>query len=263
MGIVDTHNHLIPGIDDGAETMDETLEMCSIAYKEGIKKIIATPHFIRGEFFSTPAQVRENVEAINKRLVDCNIPITVYTGHEVFIDPELPKLLMDGGINTLNNSKYVLIELPMNGIPSYTEDTIYSIRLKGYVPIIAHPERNSEIINDPNILYRFIELGAVSQMTTLSILGVYGSKIQQVSEDLLRHNMVHLLATDAHTTRRRSPKILEAKQRVEQILGTQKTKTILENAEKVLENDELEFFIPHRIEKKGPLSRIMRKLRIG
>ncbi|QNO14615.1 capsular biosynthesis protein [Alkalicella caledoniensis] len=263
MLIVDTHSHLIPAIDDGAKNMDETLEMCQIAEKENISKIIATPHFIRGEFFSTPRDVKDNVKNINKKLRELGIDVKIYSGHEVFIDPDIPKLLINGEINTLNDSRYVLIELPMNGIPSYTEDTLYSIRLKGYVPVIAHPERNSEIINDPNILFRLIELGAVSQMTTFSLLGKYGERIQKVSEEMLRHNLVHLMATDAHTPRRRSPKIVEAQKRLVDMVGAQKANTIMANGERILQNQELEIFIPHKIEKLSVFSKMMKKLRIG
>ncbi|SET23227.1 protein-tyrosine phosphatase [Anaerobranca gottschalkii DSM 13577] len=181
--------------------------MCKIAASEGIKKIVSTSHYIKGELETEPSVIYSLVEEVNKLLQEQELDVEILPGHEVFVDPDIPKLLKDNLLCTINNSKYLLIELPMNGIPKYMEDLIYSIRLKGYIPIIAHPERNIEIIDNPNILYRFIELGALAQLTTWSIQGNYGRKVQETAELLLEHNMYSLIATDAHSEIRKRNKL--------------------------------------------------------
>ena len=255
MRYVDTHCHIIPNVDDGSKSFEESIEMCKIAASEGIRRIVATPHFIQGDYMVTAKEVKNIISELQTELWEREIPIELYNGHEVLIDPQIVKLVENNTISTLNNSRYILVELPMNEIPSYTEDVLHSLILKGFIPVIAHPERNSNIIEDPRILSRFLRLGALSQMTTWSILGRYGEKVRVTAEVLLEHNMVHLLATDAHSPRRRSPKFSKAIPKLVEIVGSERAQMILENAERIIDNKELYTLPVKRIkEKKSFLS---------
>lgn len=260
MILIDTHNHILPGIDDGAKDLDESVKMCQVALEDGIKTIVATPHFIVGECDTPSEKVRSLVATLNHELIKRSIELQVLVGHEVYVDLAVPKLLVDKHICSINDSKYLLIELPMHGIPRYMEDLIYSIKLKGYTPIIAHPERNTEIIEDPNLLYRFIELGALSQLTTWSVLGKYGKRVQETANLLLEHNMYHLMATDAHSSRSRRPKIQEAIKVTQGIIGMEKTEVILNNAQLVISNQELILLTPKAFQKPKGLRALLKKL---
>lgn len=260
MNLVDTHNHILPGIDDGAKNFEESLRMCQIAVDEGIKTIVATPHYITGEFAPPSFKVIDLVSKLNRELDKMNLDLTVVPGHEVYVDPNIPKLLMEKQICSLNNSKYVLVELPMFGIPNYMEDLIYSIKLKGYTPIIAHPERNTEVIDNPNILFRFIELGALSQLTTWSIMGLYGKKVHEAAELLLEHNMYHLLATDAHSSRNRRPKMEKAIKAVQGTIGVENTDILLNNAQCVINNEDVMLLKPRMVEKSKGLMAFIKKI---
>ena len=120
--MIDLHCHILPGIDDGAKDIEETLEMARIAVSEGIKHIICTPHYIQYSDYYNKSQVFDLVEAVNKKLAEESIELTLSAGHEVYLTPDLPKLVQEGEVSTLNNTQYILIEFPMNDIPIYAED---------------------------------------------------------------------------------------------------------------------------------------------
>ncbi|SHK36938.1 protein-tyrosine phosphatase [Anaerobranca californiensis DSM 14826] len=260
MVLVDTHNHLLPGIDDGAKNIEETIEMCKIAADDGIKKIVATPHYIKGELETEPSVIKGLVGEVNKLLQKQGIDIEILPGHEVFVDPAIPQLLKDNLLCTINNSKYLLIELPMGSTPKYIEELIYSIRLNGYVPIIAHPERNVEIMENPNLLYRFIELGAMAQLTTWSIQGNYGKKVQETAEILLKHDMYSLIGTDAHSPTKRRPKLEKGINLVQQIVGIERANLLMKNAELIIENTEVNNLLPKKIQRQKGLFSFIKKI---
>jgi len=234
--VIDVHCHIIPGIDDGAKDKDIALEMCRIAQMEGTNGIIATPHYIHGAINNTSDVINEKVAELNSWLKEHNIELEIYPGCEVFIFPELPRLVREGHICTLNNSRYILIELPMNSVPEYTKDVIYELKLSGFTPIIAHPERNSAISKDPNILHDFIIRGALAQVNATSLKGLFGKDVRDKAVELMRHNMVHLLASDAHTAGGRSPKLSRAMDVIEQKVGPEALLQIMKNGEAVLKN---------------------------
>jgi len=120
---------------------------------------------------------------------------------------------------SINGSRYLLMELPMGDIPNYTEDVIYRLRLRGVVPVIAHPERNIRIQEDPNRYYELVDLGALGQVNTGSICGRFGSRVQKCAHILIEHNLVHVLGTDAHSSGTRSPRMREAIRLISKLFG--------------------------------------------
>lgn len=205
--MIDIHSHILPKVDDGAGDMEEAITMARIYIDNGIKKVIATPHYIDGYANSLKEENILVLEKLKEALNKEGLELEVYLGNEIYITMDIIDLLEEGKVSTLNNSRYVLIEFPMLDIPMYSESIIYELLLKGYVPIIAHPERNRNIIEDPNILYGFIEKGALAQLNLPSLEGVYGEKIKTTAEILLKHNMIHFVGTDAHSKNRRAPNV--------------------------------------------------------
>lgn len=249
--LVDLHCHIIPGIDDGAKDVDTALHMCRIAVEEGIGHIIATPHYIEGELHNDYDIIQQKLGSFRNVLINNNIDISIYPGSEIFIFPQLPQIVREGKICTLNNSRYILIELPMMSVPDYTTEVIYSLRIDGFIPIIAHPERNMAIAEKPNLLFDLIKRGALSQINSTSITGVFGKKTKQAAATLLRHNMVHFVSSDAHTSRGRSPRLLKSKEIIEQEIGQGAAELLFNNNVRVLKDEEISVPEPERVKNTG------------
>lgn len=218
--MVDLHTHILPGIDDGAGDTAISFDMLRIAAASGTTCIFATPHFIPGSLENDRTFVIKKYEELLKAAAEKTYGIKILPGSEVFISPDVPALFGEGKICTLNHSSYLLVEFPMMSIPSYAGDILYQLQLKGCCPIIAHPERNREIAANPGILYDFVRRGILSQVNSTSLTGVYGKKVRETAFTLLRHNMVHFVASDAHTCHGRSPKLARARELVEAAEGS-------------------------------------------
>jgi protein-tyrosine phosphatase len=246
--MVDIHCHILPGIDDGAQDIETSSRMLKIAANEGTSHIIATPHFIHAAIDNNAAVVGKSHKELEKLAENENMDIKIYPGNEVFLSPEIPELIGKHQICTLNGSYYILIEFPMMSIPVYTKEILYQLRLDGYTPIIAHPERYGEIAKDPNILNDFIERGALIQVNSTSLIGIYGDRIKRLSMTLLKHGMVHFVASDAHTCRGRSPKLKKCRGIVDSEMGREMSDTLFEiNGFAVIENREIKVAEPERV----------------
>lgn len=236
----DIHCHILPDIDDGAVDIKESIEMAKIAVDHGITVIIATPHYIEGVWNKNYKYNQRVVSRLNEKLMNNNLDIEILLGNEVFITPDIIELLDRGEITTLNKSRYLLIELPMLEIPLYVEEIFFELELKGIVPIIAHPERNIKIVENPNILYDFILKGSMAQLDLPSIIGHHGSKVKNTAEVLLKHDMIHFIGTDAHSSRRRTPKTKEALEILNSTIGKEKLEKILyNNPEAIIKNQDI------------------------
>ncbi len=249
--MIDLHCHILPGIDDGSKNIEETLEMARIAVSEGIHHIICTPHYIQYSDYYNKQQVEALVVEMNEKFAQEEIALTLSVGHEVYMTPDLPKLVQEGEVSTLNNTQYILIEFPMNDIPLYAEDVFYELRLMGLTPILAHPERYPMIIEDPNLLLKFLNLGVLCQANVGSIRGFFGERVQQTVFKLIEHDMIHFIATDAHTPRNRSPKLQKALQEVMRLNPTLAQELFVENPLKVYQNKLIETRQPVEIVKKN------------
>ena len=249
--MIDLHCHILPGVDDGAKDLVEALEMARIAEADGITTIISTSHYVEGSEFVMGQTLRDRVASFNERLHQENIGIKVVLGNEAFISPSLVKDVKDKKVFTMNESRYLLIELPMHDIPMYTEDVLYQLMLEGIIPIIAHPERYVKVIEDPMLLYHLIQKGVLVQINAGSLTGRFGTKVKETCEILLRHNMVHFIGSDGHSPRKRRPEIKEAAKTARQILGEERAmKIIHDNPLKIINHKEIEVEAPIGIEEK-------------
>lgn len=233
----DIHSHIIPAIDDGAVDEKTAADMLRMASANGTSHIIATPHFIAGSIENTSALVHEKCAELRGLAGREGIDISIHPGAEVFISPDIPELYDKGIICTLNDSSYILLELPTSGIPVYTEDILYELQLKGLMPIIAHPERNREILKNPDILAAMVNRGILAQVNSGSIAGIYGRKMRRAAMKLIKTGLVHFVASDAHSAGRRSPILDEAVAIVRRKFGSNKAESLFyKNAMAVLEN---------------------------
>jgi protein-tyrosine phosphatase len=236
--MIDIHSHLIYEVDDGSKSAEMSLNMARQYIKSGFKDVVCTPHYLGEGMSKTADEVIASYRALKKLLEDNGINLNIHLGNEVYISLDLIGDLEKKKYFTINDSKYILIEFPANDIPLYTDDIFYELQLKGYIPIIAHPERNSKIIKQPNILYEFIRKGALAQLNLHSLTGLYGERVYKTANILLRHNLIQLIGTDSHSDRGRSPKATDALRKLETKIGKEEFKKLAEiNPRKILNNE--------------------------
>lgn len=235
--MIDLHCHILPGLDDGAETPKEALEMAEIAYNDGVKTIVATPHVYDENYQSATEVIVPAVKKLQSLIAAKKMSLKLIAGAEIRIAPELPQYIKSGRIPTIGmGGKYIVIELPFNDIPSYLARIIFELRIVGVTPILAHPERNELIIRNPNLLLPWLEKGVLTQINTGSLLGTFGEKIAKVTEVLITHDMAHLVGTDAHTARgSRKPIISIFKETLAHFTGPDRIRELTElNPESVI-----------------------------
>ncbi|MFS0821466.1 tyrosine-protein phosphatase [Bacillus sp. 1P02SD] len=249
--MIDIHCHILPCLDDGAKDLDETIKMAKSAVQEGITQIIATPHYKKKEYENTKEKILQAVEMVNRELSQAKIPLTILPGQEPRIDGELLQDYQKGEILSLNNGgKYLFIEFPSGHVPRYSEQLLFDLQLNGLTPVIVHPERNSEIIENPDILYKLVKNGACTQITTSSVTGHFGKKIKKFTLQLVKHNLTHFLASDAHNLSNRPFRMKEALDVLVKEYGVAVDYYFRENAELLIENKTVIKDTPERIKAK-------------
>ena len=230
--MIDIHCHILPGIDDGAQHQQEALHMGREAVKEGITHIIATPHNRTTQFNNHGESIMANVKLLNQLFEEENINVKILPGQENRIFGDMIEAIEDGEVLTMNNTgQYLFVEFPSNQVPRYTSQLFYDLQNKGIVPVIVHPERNSELMENPDLLYRLIKNGALSQVTAMSLVGKFGKKIQKFSYQLFDNNLAHFIASDSHNTKNRKFHMKAADQELKHEFGTDLQYMIQENAE--------------------------------
>ena len=206
--MIDTHLHILPGIDDGPETVEESLALARVLVQEGIHSAIATPHY-NDEFPRRSAtEIRARVDDMQYTLDRCGIPLRLFGGHEALIYPGLVEDIQSDRLATLNGSRYLLLELWSSTWIPETERVIFELRSAGIIPVLAHVERYHTIQKDPHRLVRLLEQGALAQLTASSLSGLWGKTVRHSAETLLKKGLVHCIASDAHGLQKRAPGVL-------------------------------------------------------
>lgn len=233
--MIDMHSHILINVDDGAQNSKEAVQLIQQAIDEGITGIIATPHFT--------SHYPNSFEKIKLKIKElCNLKeiqhtkIKIFLGQEVRISEDLIEHIHNGNIKGLNHSRYLLIEFPPNEIPNYTQSIFSELQEMGYVPIIAHPERNQAIMQDMNLLYELVSSGALSQLTSSSIEGYFGRGLQKASIEMMECNLVHFTASDAHHIEYR-PFIMQSLFEEKRLIKLQpQLSELIQNAEAIIHN---------------------------
>ncbi|SDQ14769.1 tyrosine-protein phosphatase [Virgibacillus salinus] len=234
--MIDIHCHILPNVDDGPSTLPQSIEMAKQAVDQGIHTIIATPHHKNGRYTNNKESILRNIEHLNNKLMEVDIPLTILPGQEPRIYGDLLNDLTSEDILPLNrNTKYVFVELPTSEVPRYTRQLLFDIQMAEYIPIIVHPERNKRIIEHPSILYDFVRTGALTQITAASFVGKLGKNIQKLSHKLIDANLTHFIASDAHNTTTRDFHLYEAYQTLRNEYGSETFYQFMENSQLLIE----------------------------
>jgi protein-tyrosine phosphatase len=201
----DIHCHLLPGVDDGAKSWDDALEMASIAYADGIRAVIATPHQLGAYAHNTADMIRSKTAELLRQLQSRGIELQLLPGADVRIEPEIVPQLVRGEVLTLaDHHRHVLLELP-HDLYFPLEKLVDRLQQQGIVAILSHPERNQGLLRQRQRLHGLVERGCLMQITAGSITGSFGHVCQQMADWMLAHQLVHFIATDAHGPHARRP----------------------------------------------------------
>lgn len=226
--MIDLHCHLLPGIDDGPKDAETTLAMAALACQDGIRTVAVTHHYTEDQPIQDYLdQIHQAMHLLQVHLRQKDLPLQAVAGAEVLLSPFLSSIKALPQL-CIHNSRYLLVELPMAEIPRYTEDALYTLRIKGIVPILAHPERNWAILQNPNRILPLLELGILSQINGGSVTGRFGKRVQRCAKTLLKHRMAHLLASDGHSLRSRPPVLSEARGVLTRWLGPEAAQAMTE-----------------------------------
>ena len=195
--------------------------MARRAVEDGIHTIVATPHTLNGIYLNPAKKIISKVAALQKILSINHIQIELRAASDVHLCPHMLELVVSGDALTINDAKkYILLELPSQAIPKGVKDEIFALKLNGITPIITHPERNAIIQHDSQILYDLVSMGALSQITAMSITGDFGAFVKRAAEVMLKKRLVHIIASDAHGSNNRPPVLSRAVEQAAEILGS-------------------------------------------
>ncbi|MFK4567571.1 tyrosine-protein phosphatase [Enterococcus sp. UD-01] len=236
--MIDLHCHILPGIDDGAQTFEDSLAMAQMAVGQGITHILCTPHHNNGKYDNPAGKVISCVTALQEELDRRQIPLTLFEGQEVRISGELFAQIENNELLFADlSNQYLLIEFPTNDVPSYAIQLFEQLLSKGHIPIIVHPERNSIFIKDPNQLLPFLEMGVLTQLTAPSYVGIFGSQIEKTAKKMVAHNLVCMMASDAHNLRKRGFFMKKAYDAIEKDMGFEHVAAMQQTARDILNGD--------------------------
>lgn len=244
--MIDFHSHILPNIDDGSKSIEETFNLIKEAQDAGFDGIISTSHYIEEYYEVNEAERGTWLKAISDNLPDKSIKL--YLASEIYMTNNVIELLESRYASTINGTSYVLFEMPMNNEPMNLYDFVFTLQQNKLVPILAHPERYSFVQQNPNMIYDLIQKGVLMQSNYGSIVGQYGTKAQMIARKLFENNMVHFLGTDVHREKTIYPKIPEILLQIEEIIGKKKLEELTTiNPTLVLNNKEIDISNPTEI----------------
>ena len=247
--MIDLHTHILCGLDDGAKTIEESIEMCRMSYQDGIRTIVATPHILPGIYKNDRPTILSKVQELQSvikqlgvrssefRVKNPNseirnpqsaINLRVLPGADVHFSSDILQRYEKGEIVTVNDQgRYLMVEFASQGIPYQAEEVLFKLLTKGIIPIISHPERNMEIGQKPKRYYEIIRMGCLGQVTAMSLTGDFGSGIKRIAEKLLSKRLIHIIASDTHSTHRRPPILSAGVKAAGKIVGKEEARKMV------------------------------------
>lgn len=240
--MIDIHSHIIPNVDDGARSVEETFNILKEAQEAGFTDVILTSHFLLNYYETNAQELIFWKEKLQEVLKKQGTKINLHSGMEIYITNQMEELLENKKILTLANSRYMLIELPLATNVKYFDYVVYYLEAKGIKPIIAHPERYKCVQKDPDIVEEYIEKGCLIQCNYGSIVNLYGREAEKTIKTLLKKNQVHFLGSDVHRENGTYLIILDAIKKIRKIIGKNKINEITTiNPKKILQNEEWQY----------------------
>jgi tyrosine-protein phosphatase YwqE len=195
---IDIHSHLLPGIDDGAKNLDNSIDLILKMSSYGIKNFVTTPHVLGSVYPNSTETINSKLNEVNSELLKRNVTdITIRAAAEYMLDEEFSKRLDNNDILTIKDN-FILVEMSYFSAPINLFEVLFEIQLKGYKPILAHPERYNFYHNDFQTFYKLKQAGCLFQLNLLSLTEQYGKNVQKISDKLLKENLYDFVGTDTH-----------------------------------------------------------------
>jgi len=235
--MIDIHNHLLMNVDDGPVSEDEVLNLLHQAIDQGITNIMLTPHHHAGSYMTPKDTVLEKLEEVQKLIDDNALDINVHHGQEIRINETIIADLNRGFNTSLNDSQYILVEMPFTELPPFYNKVIDELLEDGYTPVIAHPERCAEIAADHDKLAELVNKGALAQVTAGSITGDFGEDLQETGLEMVKNTLIHVVASDAHHAEVRPFMLRKAFETIDEELGEEYSERLKDNAQKIFADE--------------------------
>ena len=235
----DIHTHILPHVDDGAQTMEQSLELIRRAWEDGIRIIILTPHYRRDYKKHTPEELRQIFEELQQKTAENYPELRLYLGQEVYYEMDVPEQLSGGRILSLNGSDYVLIEFRRQTTRSQIIFAVSEVIRYGWIPIVAHIERYDCMRKDASLVDELLDMGALMQLNADSVMGIQGFQVKRFCHRLLKQEKIQFIASDTHNATARPPELRKCFLFVQKKYGAAyATQIFYENAQIVLKNGE-------------------------
>ena len=225
--MIDLHCHILPGIDDGAADLSVSLDMARASVADGVTDLACTPHILPGLYPNTGPQIRQATQQLQHALDHYGIPLRLVAGADNHIVPDFVPGLRSGHLLSLGDTRYVLVEPPHHVLPPRLDDLFFGLIAAGYVPILTHPERLAWIKSHYEVIKRLVHNGVWMQITAGSLAGAFGKNARYWSERMLDEGRVHILATDAHDTKRRPPNLSQGRDLAAARVGTREAEHLV------------------------------------
>ncbi|MBC8402701.1 MAG: hypothetical protein H8E14_14540, partial [Candidatus Marinimicrobia bacterium] len=261
--LIDFHNHVLPGADDGSKSLEMSLSMLRTAAEQGITDVINTIHYQHpkmGDFAITNEDLQDRIAELQTEVDKAGIPIKLHQGAEVFYLPNLVELSKDP-VTTIGNGKYMLVEFQLHQLPEGYRDVLFNLVMSGVTPIIAHPERYNPIQRDIDIIRDLIQAGCLIQIDGGSLTGSLGQSAKKAAVDILQQGLCHLIGSDAHDDRRRNFCLSESIDKAREIIGDAVDR-IIHNSQKLLtgESIDTEINISYPVEYPSFFARVKKRI---
>jgi len=251
--LIDLHCHLLPGVDDGAKSLDVSLEMARIACRDGITITACTPHILPTVYDNNGSAIKAAVILLQNELNRAGIPLRLVSGADVHVAANLAEGLKSGRVPTLNNSRYLLLEPPHYAPLPQLEEYVFKLHASGYIGILTHPERLSWVETQYRLIERLVHHGVWVQLTAGSLTGRFGRRPRYWAERMLDEGLCHILATDAHNTSSRAPLLAEARDAAAKRVGEMEaTELVLTRPRGVIDDvDPAQLSVPMKTKRKS------------
>lgn len=238
MVMVDLHCHLLPGIDDGSKSMAISLRLAKEATENGVTHALLTPHHLNGRYVNHKQNVIRQTKKFQEQLNANSIPLTVFPGQEVRINGQLLEALdKDDILFADTGDKYLMLEFPDDDVPHYTHQMIFDLQQRGIVPVIVHPERNTKIMAQPDLIYQLLEKGCLSQITASSYVGTFGKKVENFSRQLIEAGCGYVFASDAHDLPGRKYEMRQAFNKLQREFSNELVEQYQQNASSIINGE--------------------------
>lgn len=246
--MIDLHTHFIPNVDDGADSIEETLRLAQSAVDEGVSHAVLTPHHNRKWVINEKDKVIRLTKEVEKAIQAADIPLTVSPSQEIRMNEEFIDDLFAGNYLPLDeDGKYYLVEFSWGDFPTFGKTYLRQMIDAGMTPVIAHPERQRAFLENPNLLPSLIEMGCIAQVTATSIIGGYNGRVTEAAYQMMQDNLIHTIASDAHDTIERPLNLKIGLEQLEKDFGLDYKNYLVDNARKIFEGQEIRVFEKNKI----------------